>query len=170
MFQCSIALMITVARLTPCICGRYGGTEGASFCLLSTVLRQLQHEASFDIFTVAKLYHQRRPGIWKNMVGTDRHTTADSNSIQPGLILSPFVGYNILYYWALYRVGQKEVHRDYRLVRLNGTCQIYDFLHKGSTEGGKTDASELGARRCEISRKIRFVSIHAFWPHHCKKL
>ena len=44
----------------------------------------------------------------------------------------------------VYRVGQKEVHRDYRLVRLNGTCQIYDFLHKGSTEGGKTDASELG--------------------------
>ena len=38
----------------------------------------------------------------------------------------------------IYRVGQKEVHRDYRLVRLNGTCQIYDFfLHKGSTEGGK---------------------------------
>ena len=53
----------------------------------------------------------------------------------------------------MYRVGQKEVHRDYRLVRLNGTCQIYDFLHKGSTEGGKTDASELGARQCEISRK-----------------
>ena len=42
----------------------------------------------------------------------------------------------------MYRVGQKEVHRDYRLVRLNGTCQIYDFLHKGSTEGGKTDASQ----------------------------
>ena len=25
-------------------------------------------------------------------------------------------------------MGQKEVHRDYRLVRLNGTCQIYDFF------------------------------------------
>ena len=70
----------------------------------------------------------------------------------------------------IYRVGQKEVHRDYRLVRLNGTCQIYDFLQKGSTEGGKTEASELGARQCEISRKIRFVSRHAFWPHHCRKL
>ena len=70
----------------------------------------------------------------------------------------------------MYRVGQKEVHRDYRLVRLNGTCQIYDFLHKGSTEGGKTDASELGARQCEISRKIRLMSRHAFWPHHCRKL
>ena len=40
------------------------------------------------------------------------------------------------------------------------------FLHKGSTEGGKTDASELGARRCEISRRMRFVSRHAFWRHH----
>ena len=70
----------------------------------------------------------------------------------------------------VYRVDQKEVHRDNRLVRLNGTCQIYDFLHKGNTEGGKTDASELGARQCEISRKIRFASRHAFWPHHCRKL
>ena len=56
----------------------------------------------------------------------------------------------------MYRVGQKEVYRDYRLVRLNGTCKIYDFLHKGSTECGKTDASELGARQCEISRKKTF--------------
>ena len=70
----------------------------------------------------------------------------------------------------VYRVGQKEVHRDCRLVRLNGTCQIHDFLHKGSTEDGKTDASELGARQCEISRKIRFVSRHVFWSHHCRKL
>ena len=69
-----------------------------------------------------------------------------------------------------YRVGQKEIHRDCRLVRLNGTCQIHDFLHKGSTEGGKTDASELGARQCEMSRKIRFVSRHAFWSHNCRKL
>ena len=71
---------------------------------------------------------------------------------------------------SIYRVGQKEVHRDYRLVRLNGTWQIYDFLHKCNTEGGKTDASELGARQCKVSRKIRFVSRHTFWPHHCRKL
>ena len=32
--------------------------------------------------------------------------------------------------YTLYRVGQKEVHRDYRLVLLNGTCQIYDFCTK----------------------------------------
>ena len=67
-------------------------------------------------------------------------------------------------------MDQKEVHPAYRLVRLNGTCQIEDVLHKGSTEGGKTDAGELGARQCEISRKIRFVSRHGFWPHHCRKL
>ncbi|KAF0303072.1 Tyrosine-protein phosphatase 99A [Amphibalanus amphitrite] len=55
-------------RLNPLVVvDKYGGTEGASFCLLSTVLRQLEQEASFDIFTFAKLYHQRRPGIWKNM-------------------------------------------------------------------------------------------------------
>ena len=45
------------------------------------------------------------------------------------------------------RMGQKEAHRDYRLLRLNGKCEIYDFLHKVNTEGGKTDASELGARK-----------------------
>jgi len=55
-------------RLTPLVViDRYGGTEGASFCLLGTVLRQLQQEDCFDIFTYAKLYHQRRPGIWKTM-------------------------------------------------------------------------------------------------------
>ena len=61
-----------------------------------------------------------------------------------------------------YRVGQKEVHRECRLVRFNGTCQIYDVLHKGNTEGGKTDVSELGARQYEVSRKRRFVSRHTF--------
>ncbi|XP_037087917.1 tyrosine-protein phosphatase 99A-like [Pollicipes pollicipes] len=55
-------------RQTPLlVVDRYGGTEGASFCLLGTALRQLQHEACFDVFTYAKLYHQRRPGIWKSM-------------------------------------------------------------------------------------------------------
>ena len=29
-----------------------------------------------------------------------------------------------------YRVGQKELHRNCRLVRLNGTCQIHDFFTK----------------------------------------
>ena len=59
-------------------------------------------------------------------------------------------------YKCMYRVGQKEVHRDYRLVRLNDTCQIYDLLHKGSTEGGKTDTSELGARQCENMKENTF--------------
>ncbi|XP_043208829.1 tyrosine-protein phosphatase 99A-like, partial [Amphibalanus amphitrite] len=55
-------------RHTPLVVmDRYGGTEGASFCVLSTALRQLRQEGSFDIFTYAKLYHQRRPGIWKTM-------------------------------------------------------------------------------------------------------
>ena len=56
-----------------------------------------------------------------------------------------------------YRVGQKEVHRDYRLVRFNGTCEIDDFLHKGNTECGKTVAIVLDARQCGASSKRRFV-------------
>ena len=61
----------------------------------------------------------------------------------------------------MHRVGQKEVHRDYRLVHLNGTYQIYDFLRKGCTEGGKTDASELGARQFPLlhERKIRMTYV-----------
>ncbi|XP_043222795.1 tyrosine-protein phosphatase 99A-like [Amphibalanus amphitrite] len=55
-------------RLSPLVViDRNGGTEGVMFCVLSSVLRQLQYQPQFDIFTYAKLYHQRRPGCWKTM-------------------------------------------------------------------------------------------------------
>ncbi|XP_035225957.1 tyrosine-protein phosphatase 99A-like isoform X2 [Stegodyphus dumicola] len=44
---------------------RFGGTEAATFCCLSTLQKQLEFENSVDVYMYAKLYHLRRPGIWQ---------------------------------------------------------------------------------------------------------
>ncbi|KAG0423774.1 hypothetical protein HPB47_000466 [Ixodes persulcatus] len=48
------------------IVDRYGGTEAATFCCLSALYRQLEREKCVDVYMYAKLYHMRRPGIWKS--------------------------------------------------------------------------------------------------------
>lgn len=44
---------------------RYGGTEAATFCCLATLYKQMEYEKCVDVYLYAKLYHMRRPGIWK---------------------------------------------------------------------------------------------------------
>ncbi|PSN58505.1 Tyrosine-protein phosphatase 99A [Blattella germanica] len=44
---------------------RYGGTEAATFCCLTTLYKQLEYENHVDVYMYAKLYHNKRPGIWK---------------------------------------------------------------------------------------------------------
>lgn len=46
---------------------RYGGTEAASFCLLSTIKRHLDYDNQADVYMYSKLYHNRRPGIWTSV-------------------------------------------------------------------------------------------------------
>jgi len=45
---------------------RYGGTEAATFCCLTTLYKQLNFEDCLDVYMYAKLYHLRRPGIWRS--------------------------------------------------------------------------------------------------------
>lgn len=47
---------------------RFGGTEAAIFCCLTSIDKQLQHENVADITLYAKLYHNQRPGIWNDIV------------------------------------------------------------------------------------------------------
>ncbi|KAL1492711.1 hypothetical protein ABEB36_010927 [Hypothenemus hampei] len=47
-----------------CVVDRFGGTEAAIFCTLLTVKRQLAFDGSADPYMYAKLYHNKRPGIW----------------------------------------------------------------------------------------------------------
>ena len=47
---------------------RYGGTEAATFCALTTLYKQLNFEDCVDVYMYAKLYHLRRPGIWRSQV------------------------------------------------------------------------------------------------------
>ena len=52
----------------PPVC-RYGGTEAATFCCLTTLSKQLRDDGSVDAYMCAKLYHMRRPGVWQTQVG-----------------------------------------------------------------------------------------------------
>ncbi|KAL1129503.1 hypothetical protein AAG570_012448 [Ranatra chinensis] len=44
-----------------------GGTVAATFCCLSTLTKQLEYDSHADVSIYAKLYHNRRPGIWKSI-------------------------------------------------------------------------------------------------------
>ncbi|XP_054722094.1 tyrosine-protein phosphatase 99A-like, partial [Uloborus diversus] len=44
---------------------RFGGTEAAAFCCLTTLNKQLEYEKCVDVYLHCKLYHMRRPGMWK---------------------------------------------------------------------------------------------------------
>lgn len=46
----------------------YGGTEAATFSCLTTLYKQLNFEDCVDVYMYAKLYHLRRPGIWRCQV------------------------------------------------------------------------------------------------------
>lgn len=46
---------------------RFGGTEAVTFCCLATITKQLEYENHADVCMYAKLYHNRRPGVWQTM-------------------------------------------------------------------------------------------------------
>ena len=45
---------------------RYGGTDAATFCALTTLQKQLKREGCVDVYQVCKLCHNKRPGIWRS--------------------------------------------------------------------------------------------------------
>lgn len=45
---------------------KFGGTEAATFAVLTTLYKQLNFEDCVDVYMYAKLYHLRRPGIWRS--------------------------------------------------------------------------------------------------------
>ncbi|CAG9855543.1 unnamed protein product [Phyllotreta striolata] len=46
------------------IVDRFGGTEAATFCALTTLKKHLMNENKVDVYMCAKIYHSRRPGVW----------------------------------------------------------------------------------------------------------
>lgn len=47
---------------------RYGGAEAAIFCALATLRKHLHYDNHLDVYMYAKLYHNKRPGIWSSGV------------------------------------------------------------------------------------------------------
>lgn len=45
---------------------KFGGTEAATFAVLTTLYKQIKFEAAVDVYMYAKLAHLRRPGIWSS--------------------------------------------------------------------------------------------------------
>lgn len=43
---------------------RYGGTEAATMCALTTLMQQLMRDKHVDVYMYAKLYHSKRPNVW----------------------------------------------------------------------------------------------------------
>lgn len=45
---------------------KFGGTEAATFAVLTTLFKQINFEDAIDVYMYAKLAHLRRPGIWSS--------------------------------------------------------------------------------------------------------
>ncbi|XP_043212409.1 tyrosine-protein phosphatase 99A-like isoform X1 [Amphibalanus amphitrite] len=68
---------------------RFGGTEAATFCCLTTLSKQLMNENSIDVYLYAKLYHMRRPGIWRTQDDFTMLYHAMEGLVRPTLPQSP---------------------------------------------------------------------------------
>jgi receptor-type tyrosine-protein phosphatase gamma len=45
---------------------RFGGTEAAFYCAISSLLKQLDYENHVDVYEYTKVSHTRRPGVWRS--------------------------------------------------------------------------------------------------------
>lgn len=58
---------VTHAATSPAplvVVDRFGGTEAAQFCCLSSLYQQYNHTRSVDVYMHARLCSERRPGVW----------------------------------------------------------------------------------------------------------
>lgn len=43
---------------------RYGGSEAATLCTVSSIAHQMEYDQTANIYTYSKLYHNKRPNVW----------------------------------------------------------------------------------------------------------
>lgn len=46
---------------------RYGGAPASIFCAVSSLAMEMEYDKACSIYTYAKLYHNKRPGIWSSV-------------------------------------------------------------------------------------------------------
>lgn len=72
---------------------RYGGAEAATLCTVSSLTHQIEYDKTANIYMYAKLYHNKRPGIWSS--------PNDIAMIHKILAAFPTNGFELLKYTAL---------------------------------------------------------------------
>lgn len=48
-------------------CHRYGGGPACTFCVITSQAMQIEYDSTTNIYTYAKLYHNKRPGVWTSV-------------------------------------------------------------------------------------------------------
>ncbi|CAD7089970.1 unnamed protein product [Hermetia illucens] len=43
---------------------RYGGAQACTFCAITSLSMEMEYDDTANIYTYAKLYHNKRPGVW----------------------------------------------------------------------------------------------------------
>ncbi|XP_055371806.1 tyrosine-protein phosphatase 99A isoform X2 [Condylostylus longicornis] len=43
---------------------RYGGAQACTFCAITSLSMEMEYDRTANIYTYAKLYHNKRPGVW----------------------------------------------------------------------------------------------------------
>lgn len=77
---------------------RFGGTEAASLCCLTTLMQQVARDQQVDVYMYAKLFHSKRPNVWPSrddymflyrcVEALHRHLPAPAPAQTPSLLLS----------------------------------------------------------------------------------
>lgn len=46
---------------------RLGGTQASTFCVIASQAMQMEYDSTTNVYTYAKLYHNKRPGVWNSV-------------------------------------------------------------------------------------------------------
>ncbi len=44
-----------------------GGTQAITFCVIASQAMQMEYDSTTNVYTYAKLYHNKRPGVWNSV-------------------------------------------------------------------------------------------------------